>query len=171
MTVFFRSGLFSAVILLTGSVVGLLLPNPSISSPVSMNLHSQPEFSYILQNNLHVTIEAAFPPLGLSILFINGLSLSRQILLFHTEGYQLPLLAAAVLPHTVFEFSGFCFAGGTGFAFLHRAIAFMRGTVDTLIDRSFVKSATSTLVLSMALIVFAAVIETYVTSAIVSLFI
>lgn len=164
-----RFALLSATIVFAGFIVGLLLPTPPASESISINTQSRPKFIRLSVHNLSVGVRMAFPPLGVSMLFLNGLALCRQILLFQNQGYELAVLTAAVLPHAVIEFSGFCFAAGIGFAFFYRIAAYTYGSIDTIVSRNFKRSILATMLTSVGLILIGALVEAYITPQIVSM--
>jgi len=121
------------------------------------------EFILILKNNLKVYLMLLLGSLtfGLStfyILFFNGLSI--PILL---SNVKLIDIVAYVIPHAIFEFSGFIIVGAAGFKIPYEIVQYLRDKKEKPITEEDIKEFLKLAGVSIVLIIIAAFIEVYIT--------
>lgn len=92
------------------------------------------------------------------ILFFNGLSI--PILL---SNVKLIDIVAYVIPHAIFEFSGFIIVGAAGFKIPYEIVQYLRDKKEKPITEEDIKEFLKLAGVSIVLIIIAAFIEVYIT--------
>jgi len=125
----------------------------------------------LLANNLEACIMlflggASFGILTLFILGLNGLVIG-SVTEIVSQGHSAAFIAAALLPHGIFEIPAFIIAGALGFCMAQSLLAEWYGAGDTAEDAR--KYARLFLMYVLPLISVAALVEAFITPAIIQL--
>ena len=125
----------------------------------------------LLANNLEACIMlflggASFGILTLFILGLNGLVIG-SVTEIVSQGHSAAFIAAALLPHGIFEIPAFIIAGALGFCMAQSLIAEWYGAGDTGEDAR--KYARLFLLYVLPLITIAAFVEAFITPAVIQL--
>ena len=125
----------------------------------------------LLANNLEACIMlflggASFGILTLFILGLNGLVIG-SVTEIVSQGHSAAFIAAALLPHGIFEIPAFIIAGALGFCMAQSLIAEWYGAGDTAEDAG--KYARLFLLYVLPLISVAALVEAFITPAVIHL--
>lgn len=125
----------------------------------------------LLANNLEACIMlflggASFGILTLFILGLNGLVIG-SVTEIVSQGHSAAFIAAALLPHGIFEIPAFIIAGALGFCMAQSLIAEWYGAGDTGEDAR--KYARLFLLYVLPLISVAALVEAFITPAVIQL--
>jgi len=125
----------------------------------------------LLANNLEACIMlflggASFGILTLFILGLNGLVIG-SVTEIVSQGHSAAFIAAALLPHGIFEIPAFIIAGALGFCMAQSLIAEWYGAGDTAEDAG--KYARLCLLYVLPLISVAALVEAFITPAVIHL--
>ena len=125
----------------------------------------------LLANNLEACIMlflggASFGILTLFILGLNGLVIG-SVTEIVSQGHSAAFIAAALLPHGIFEIPAFIIAGALGFCMAQSLIAEWYGAGDTAEDAG--KYARLFLLYVLPLISVAALVEAFITPAVIQL--
>jgi len=136
----------------------------TVSDPVDMCVK-------LLANNLEACIMlflggASFGILTLFILGLNGLVIG-SVTEIVSQGHSAAFIAAALLPHGIFEIPAFIIAGALGFCMAQSLIAEWYGAGDTGEDAR--KYARLFLLYVLPLITIAAFVEAFITPAVIQL--
>lgn len=136
----------------------------TVSDPVDMCVK-------LLANNLEACIMlflggASFGILTLFILGLNGLVIG-SVTEIVSQGHSAAFIAAALLPHGIFEIPAFIIAGALGFCMAQSLIAEWYGAGDTGEDAR--KYARLFLLYVLPLISVAALVEAFITPAVIQL--
>jgi len=128
-------------------------------------------FVKLLANNLEACIMlflggASFGILTLFILGLNGLVIG-SVTEIVSQGHSAAFIAAALLPHGIFEIPAFIIAGALGFCMAQSLIAEWYGAGDTAEDAG--KYARLFLLYVLPLISVAALVEAFITPAVIHL--
>jgi stage II sporulation protein M len=134
----------------------------TISNPIDMCLN-------IFANNLEACIllflgGASFGILTMVILSLNGIVIGA-ITEIISKGHSVIFIAAAIVPHGIFEIPAFIIASALGFHLGQSLIAEWYGAADTAIDAA--RLARLFLMFVVPLIAVAAVVEAFITPAII----
>jgi stage II sporulation protein M len=122
-------------------------------------------------NNLEACIllflgGASFGILTLFIMSLNGIVIGAVTEII-SHGHSAIFIAAALLPHGIFEIPAFIIAGALGFCMAQSLIAEWYGAADTAADAR--RLARIFLLYVLPLIAVAAVVEAFITPAIIQL--
>ena len=136
----------------------------TVSDPVDMCVK-------LLANNLEACIMlflggASFGILTLFILGLNGLVIG-SVTEIVSQGHSAAFIAAALLPHGIFEIPAFIIAGALGFCMAQSLIAEWYGAGDTGEDAG--KYGRLFLMYVLPLISVAALVEAFITPAVIQL--
>jgi len=136
----------------------------TIENPVDMCLK-------IFANNLEACIllflgGATFGILTLLILSLNGIVIGAvtEIII---KGHSVLFIAAAIIPHGMFEIPAFIIAAALGFSMAQTLIAEWYGTADTATDAQ--RLARAFLLYVLPLIAVAAMVEAFITPAVIQI--
>jgi stage II sporulation protein M len=127
--------------------------------------------SKIFLNNLEACIllflgGASFGILTIFIMSLNGIVIGAILEIVH-EQHSAVFVAAAVLPHGVFEIPGFVIAGGLGIIFSQSLVNEYYGTGDAATEAR--QLAHSFVLLVIPLIAIAAIVEAFITPQVIQL--
>jgi stage II sporulation protein M len=122
-------------------------------------------------NNLEACIllflgGASFGILTLFIMSLNGIVIG-SVTEIVSQGHSAAFIAAALLPHGIFEIPAFIIAGALGFCMAQSLIAEWYGAADTAADAG--RLARIFLLYVLPLIAVAAVVEAFITPAVIQL--
>jgi len=136
----------------------------TVSDPIDMCVK-------LLANNLEACIMlflggASFGILTLFILGLNGLVIG-SVTEIVSQGHSAAFIAAALLPHGIFEIPAFIIAGALGFCMAQSLIAEWYGAGDTGEDAG--KYGRLFLMYVLPLISVAALVEAFITPAVIQL--
>ena len=136
----------------------------TIQNPVDMCLK-------IFANNLEACIllflgGATFGILTLVILSLNGIVIGAVTEII-SKGHSALFIAAAIVPHGIFEVPAFIIASALGFCMAQSLIAEWYGAADTAADAG--RLARLFLLYVLPLIAVAAVVESFITPAIIQI--
>ncbi len=125
----------------------------------------------LLANNLEACIMlflggASFGILTLFILGLNGLVIG-SVTEIVSQGHSAAFIAAALMPHGIFEIPAFIIAGALGFCMAQSLIAEWYGAGDTAEDAG--KYGRLFLMYVLPLITVAALVEAFITPAVIQL--
>ena len=109
---------------------------------------------------------ASFGILTLFIMSLNGIVIG-SVTEIVSQGHSATFIAAALLPHGIFEIPAFIIAGALGFCMAQSLIAEWYGAADTAADAG--RLARIFLLYVLPLIAVAAVVEAFITPAIIQL--
>jgi uncharacterized membrane protein SpoIIM required for sporulation len=162
----FTSGIF------VGNVMyNMTAHNSPIDGTPIDNLHlnlSSTIFWDILHNNIAVYVKLisgvfVFGLLDIYLLFINGFYIS-----FIASGIKITYIIAGILPHGVFEFTGFILAGAVGLKIPFNLILYILDEKEKLIAKEDIYEILHMSLISLLLIIIAAFIEAYITPILLS---
>ncbi|HVP97158.1 stage II sporulation protein M [Methanoregula sp.] len=136
----------------------------TLENPVDMCLK-------IFANNLEACIllflgGATFGILTLLILSLNGIVIGAVSEII-SKGHSVLFIAAAIVPHGIFEIPAFIIAAALGFCMAQALIAEWYGTADTATEAQ--RLARAFLLYVLPLIAVAAVVEAFITPAIIQI--
>jgi stage II sporulation protein M len=136
----------------------------TVSDPVDMCVK-------LFFNNLEACIllflgGASFGILTLFIMSLNGIVIGAVTEII-SHGHSAIFIAAALLPHGIFEIPAFIIAGALGFCMAQSLIAEWYGAADTAADAG--RLARIFLLYVLPLIAVAAVVEAFITPAVIQL--
>jgi len=136
----------------------------TLENPVDMCLK-------IFANNLEACIllflgGATFGILTLLILSLNGIVIGAVSEII-SKGHSVLFIAAAIVPHGIFEIPAFIIASALGFSMAQALIAEWFGTADTSTEAQ--RLARSFLLYVLPLIAVAAVVEAFITPAVIQI--
>jgi uncharacterized membrane protein SpoIIM required for sporulation len=163
--------ILSLLSLISGILCGMYVNQQPTNSNLENNnflkhqniLPNLEEFILILKNNLKVCLILLLGSLTFGLttfytLFFNGLSI--PILL---SNVKLIDIVAYVIPHALFEFSGFVIAGSAGFKIPYEVIQYLRDKKEKPITEEDIKEFLKLAGISIILIIIAAFVEVYIT--------
>jgi len=136
----------------------------TLANPVDMCVN-------LFANNLEACIllflgGASFGLLTLFIMSLNGIVIGAVTEII-SHGHSAIFIAAALLPHGIFEIPAFIIAGALGFCMAQSLIAEWYGAADTAADAG--RLARLFLLYVLPLIAVAAVVEAFITPAVIQL--
>lgn len=125
----------------------------------------------LFTNNLEACIllflgGASFGILTLLIMSLNGIVIGSIMEIVRHE-HSLAFMGAAIIPHGIFEIPAFIIAGALGFLLSQSMVSEWYGSTDTASDARRLARKFATLVLP--LVAIAAVVEAFITPAVIQL--
>ncbi len=105
-----------------------------------------------------------FGIIDIYILFVNGFYIS-----FIASGTKITYVVVGILPHGIFEFTGFILAGAVGLKIPINLILYVLDKKEKPITKEDVHEFSHMLLISLSLIIIAAFIEAYITPILLSL--
>jgi stage II sporulation protein M len=128
-------------------------------------------FAKIFLNNLEACVilflgGASLGLITLLIISLNGIVIGGVIGIVGTER-GLPFMAAAILPHGIFEIPAFIISGALGLSLAHAFLDELRGSGD--MAAAGVRLGRTFMTIVLPLVLVAAVIEVFITPVVISL--
>jgi uncharacterized membrane protein SpoIIM required for sporulation len=141
---------------------------------LSTKLSNPPSALWFAGNNVLVIVmlltgAAFFGTSSAAILFVNGFIIANDVTWELLLGRSPTLVLVLVIPHGAFELTAILLAGAVGFMIPHQLIRYLVGRDDEFMSKEKRRQITRLIVISILLILIAAVIEAEITPQVASL--